>query len=296
MITLIAVFAIVTATMVVIRQLNAMTHDAVEEEGLANSWEKAVGNTHDLIGRTLLSAARPLTKVPSLLEIYNAPILRNLSKKLLSANLFGGDVKVFMAVQTVAAYTAAAGLLVAFTVESSLLRVVLTLVSAAVAAWPYATLSAKVKEREKLVNGALPHFADMLLIPISSGQNTLKALQFTAEGFDGPVADEVKRLVDAVRNNVGTTQEAYLAAGDRLGTQEAKQFMRILEAADTRGHKVAESIRKQAESLRTAAYQRRRAEMKRIPTKLVVTFAAHILPFIMILTLMPAFFAMSGAL
>jgi len=72
--------------------------------------------------------------------------------------------------------------------------------------------------------------------------------------------------------------------------------MAMLEQADTRGHKVAESIQKQAAQLRTAAYQRRRAELKKIPSKLVVLFAVHIIPFIMILTLLPAFSTMGAGL
>ncbi|MCP4792008.1 MAG: hypothetical protein GY882_01530 [Actinomycetia bacterium] len=295
MTTALMLFGIAAVVALIVTKL-AEKADAVEQDDRISAWERAAADNQNLVGRTMVSVARPLTRLQSLVEVYESRPFRAISTRLLTADLFGGDVAVFLAVQTVAVYFGTVGFGVAFFAADSLTRIVAALAGAIVAYYPWSLVKTRSDKRHDAVNDQLPHFADLLLIPVSAGKGVIEALAFTAERADGPVADEVETLLATIRARPAETREAFVATGDRLGTAEARAFMSTLEQAHTRGHAMGEMLAAQATSLRIAAYQRRRAVIKKVPSKLVVTFALHIVPFILTLTFLPAMLALGGGL
>jgi pilus assembly protein TadC len=134
----------------------------------------------------------------------------------------------------------------------------------------------------------LPDFAELLQMSLVTGMSVTTALEFTAAQFtDGPVVREVRWLLDTLTLRSMSTEDAYREVGVRIGSPEAVAFFNALGQAEVGGTKVVESIGRQAESLRLKAHQNRRAEIKKIPVKLVVAFALHFLPLIFVVTMLP---------
>lgn len=256
------------------------------------AWRRALEDEDSALGRLLLGVARPLTTVPDLEREAASDQWRSLRRKLAASGMFGGSVEVFLSVQAVALALAAAALAVAASVASAggdrVLVFGLLLGAFAVAAWPLSAVASKASRREEAVLESLPDFAELLQMPLSSGMGILPALAFTADRTSGPVAEQVRWLTSYVRTNPGEEKEAFDAAAERLGTPEARAFFASLYRAHVQGSRVMDLLSKQAEGLRQMAYQRTRARLKRLPIRLVLIFAIHLLPLVFILTLLPA--------
>lgn len=240
----------------------------------------------DGITRLLVRTARPFASLPVVHDQKSGPAGRWIQEQLLlSGDKFSGSVEVFIAVQTVAvlismlsAGLAAAGAVPWFIAAAGVLA----------AGLPVNTVMKASKSRTAEISAKLPEFAELLQMPLSAGNGVLTSLDFCAQRLRGVIADEVSNLLILIRTRSMTEAEAFVVCGERLGTSEAKAFFTTLLQAHLEGAKVVESIAAQADSLRKLHFERRRAEVKKLPVKFVFIFAAHMITSMMMLALAPA--------
>lgn len=259
----------------------------------AQAWQKAVDESSQL-GRILLSTSRPMRRLPSVYGSGESRQYRQLSKNLQSAQAFGGSVEVFLSYQALMALIGI-GVLAATITGAQTGGQVFAGTAAAIglAALPYNELSKKAKAREAAVARDLPEFAELLRMPLAAGIGVLEALRFTAARSDGVVSEEVRRLIKVRQTGVSDAQ-AFQEAGLRLGTPESEAFFITLLNAVTGGAKTVEQIASQATELRKIEFQRRRAEGKKLPVKMIGLMAAHFMPLLFVVVAIPTVMSLGG--
>jgi tight adherence protein C len=243
----------------------------------------------------LLKLARPVASTRAVQEAKRNPALRTLEERVRMSNSYGGSLEVFLSVQLVSLLLATAILLgVVGMGLTGFQRILGYLVAGAIALQPWNRVSGKAKARSIAVNEDLPIFVDLFLMPLASGLSLESALRFTVDYTDGPVATQVRWLLDTLQARTLSDEVAFRQAGQRLGTPEAAAFFTALSQAHIEGSKVVDTLHKQAEALRTQSHQLRRTRIKRIPVKMITAFALHFLPLLFIMTMVPLLVGLKG--
>lgn len=262
----------------------------------SKEWEAAREGTEGL-DRLFVRAAEPLANVPALYERSVSPQYRALQQRLYAAgNPFGGSVEVFLAVQVVAVLVALALLALTASVRGdTLVTVIGILMSVSLAGMPWTKVRKYAKNRVEEINATLPPFADLLQMPLTAGMGVLPALSFTTERLpDGIVKDEMESMLALQKSRSVTDAEAFMLAGERLGTPEAKAFFTALLQAQTQGMSVAANLEKQAEALRDKAFEQRRAKILKLDSKISVIVAVHLIPMVLGVALIPMFLSLGS--
>jgi len=259
------------------------------QQAATSAFTHAREQTTSLLDKTLIRAGRPFAGFDVTNPAAESPAYEALRYKLAAAgNPFAGSVNVFISTQIAAITIAAAiftGLLVTNTGGVTL--VITGIFAAALAYYPWQKVSDLGKKRTWLVNQSLPEFAELLLMPLSSGYGILPALDFTAGRTSGPVRDEVRLLLNILSSRSVPEREAFDAAGRRLGTAEAGAFFATLAQAHIDGTPAVSTIRAQAEHLRKVSYEKARERIKTLPNKLVVIMGVHLMPILFVVVLLP---------
>jgi len=243
----------------------------------------------------LLKLAKPLASTRAVQEAKRNPALRSLEERVRMANSYGGSLEVFLSVQLVSLLVASALLLGIVGMSlTGLVRILGFMIAGAVALQPWNRVSGKAKARSVAVNEDLPMFVDLFLMPLASGLSLESALRFTVDYTDGPVAVQVRWLLDTLQARTMSDEMAFRQAGLRLGTPEAAAFFTALSQAHIEGSKVVDTLHKQAEALRTQSHQMRRTRIKRIPVKMITAFALHFLPLLFMMTMVPLLVGLKG--
>ena len=261
----------------------------------AEVWVAARTSDDSQLGRLLLSVAQPVSVVVDLDPRTNT--YKALETKLAATGtgLFAGSVEVFVSVQVAAILISTGALaiipLLRLTGMSLLLAV---LMAGAVAAFPYNRVHELAGKRLAAVREELPEFAELLLMPVTSGYSIIPALDFTASRMHGVVADQVRTMLGLLASRAGSEAAIFEMTGQRLADPAAVTFFNTLYQSYTGGVKVADIIRAQAEQLRNQEHQRKRAQLKKLPNKLVFIIALHLLPFLFVVAFLPTLFAMGS--
>lgn len=264
--------------------------DPARSQGLEDAWARAVdAERSSVVGRVLLSVARPVANLPYVHLPAESPQYKALRQKLNAANgAYGGQVEIFLSVQIAAALLGSLILLGTVTSGASgMLLVVGAIVGLIVGVMPAHKVWDAAKKRADAVTTGLPEFAELLLMPLSSGYGVMPALDFTASRLQGPVAEEVRLMLSVLSSRARSESEAFMDCAERLGTPAAMSFFTALMQAYLDGVKVADNLRGQASALRKAAHERTRGRLKMLPNHLVFIIALHLLPMLFIVGLMP---------
>lgn len=250
-------------------------------------WESAISNERSAVGRILLQVARPISRSTFITRESSTPQWKALKRKLNASGAFSTDVEVFLSVQAACLILGLGSVAVVAQADSKGTLIAGLLFSFGVVAYPWNVVSKAANKRTAAVLDNLPDFAELLQMPLSAGMGIPPALRFTSERLAGPVAQEVARMLDVIRVNPSEESAAFIETGERLGVPEARAFFAALLQSHTEGASVSSNLARQAETLRSAAYQRRRAALKRLPVKLVLIIGMHFLPLLFILGLLP---------
>lgn len=264
-----------------------------EKPAQVQAWERAVAESSQL-GRILLSTSRPLARLPGIYGAGESRQYRQLTRKLQSAQVYSGNVEVFLAYQTLAIIAAGAILGSVMLAAEGRTGIVLgILVAVSVSALPYNEVTKASKKREDQVTESLPDFAELLRMPLASGVGVLEALRFTASRSDNIVSREVLRMLKVRQAGVADAQ-AFQEAGMRLGTPQAEAFFLTLLNGVTGGSKTVDQIGSQADELRQIEFQRRRFKGKQLPVKMIGAMAAHFMPLLFIVVTLPTLFSLGS--
>lgn len=166
----------------------------------------------------------------------------------------------------------------------------------ALGGWAVPVLRARrlAKRPQEAVRRSLPEVVDLLALAVGAGLTVPLAVAAVAGRAEGPVADELGRVVDAVARG-RRCADALDDAAHRLGPS-ARPVLAALAASERYGAPLAEALAVQAADVR--ADRRRRAEeaARRVPVRLLFPLVLCVLPAFGLLTVAPLLAGALGSL
>jgi Flp pilus assembly protein TadB len=242
----------------------------------------------EALDKVILRVARPLSGTLLVRQRGGGSATRSLEAMLKAGRTYGASLEIFISAAVACSLGAAGLLLLGLGLRFEGVNLLLcTGFASLLAAYPWNKVVSKARSRTAEINAALPDFIELLVMVLPS-TSPLPALAFTADRADGPVASEIRALVRTVSSRgVATDLEAFDMATERLATPEARTFVTTLKNAYLEGTPAIDSLVQQGEAMRRALFQRQRAQAKRMPTTLVIVFAMHFMPMLIVLALLP---------
>ena len=123
--------------------------------------------------------------------------------------------------------------------------------------FPRMWLKGKVKARQKQVIKALPDAMDLITTCVEAGLGLDAALARVAEKSDGPLADELTRMLRDIAMGK-LRREAMTELDERIGVEELSSFINSVIQAEQLGVGIAQVLRVQSDQLRTQSPAARR--------------------------------------
>jgi tight adherence protein C len=211
----------------------------------------------------------------------------DINAELRRAGVSGGlTAERFMAIRVAAPVL---GALAGFTLADGSRKIVLALVfGIAGVIIPRFLLSKAATRRADTIDGQMPHFVDQLAIAIEAGMSLDAALTYLQDATDGPLADELNRIMTELR--VGSSRKAALKSfADRVGSDNASAFVNAVLASDQLGSPLADILRAQAADFRHRRQMNAEERAQKAPVKMLFPIAIFILPVMFVVILAPAF-------
>lgn len=211
-----------------------------------------------------------------------ARIARSLDK---AGNPSGWTIERIMAAKAIAMVLAAlvAVLLLGFDLRSLLMAAL-----AAVAGFFLPDLlvyDRGVKRQQELTKG-LADALDMLTVCVQAGQGFDAAIMQVAKTVTGPIGGEFARVLSEMQ--IGKTRGAAFAAlGDRVSTQDVKNFVSALVQADRMGLPITDVLREQTKEMRIARRQRAEEKAQKVTVKILFPLLLCIFPALFIIIIGP---------
>jgi tight adherence protein C len=152
---------------------------------------------------------------------------------------------------------------------------------------PQFVLSKKVSARQEQILTALPYSIDILSISVEAGMGFDAAVGYTMRKIKGPLAEEFSKTLNEIR--LGKPRlEALDDLGNRTGVDDLKTFITAVVHASRLGGSITNTLRIQADSIRTRRRQRAQEQAMKAPIKIVFPLVLFIFPALFIVLLGPA--------
>jgi tight adherence protein C len=181
------------------------------------------------------------------------------------------------------------GLLAGLSLADGGRRIVLGVVFAGAAG--YLTgflLSRAASRRAAAIDAELPHFVDQLAIAIEAGMSFDAAISYLADASDGPLAEELHRIMTGLR--IGESRRAALRGfAERVGSENAIAFTNAVLSSEQLGSPLAGILRAQAADFRHRRQMHAEERAQKAPVKMLFPIAIFILPVMFLVILAPAF-------
>ena len=197
-------------------------------------------------------------------------------------------------------FTAGVGLLIAGLVYASLSgssKGLLSALAAGIAGFllPDVVLSRLAATRQLAITNSLPDTLDQLTICVEAGLGFDSAMARISKSGQGPLAQEIGRLLQDFRVGVPRT-EALDALLARTDVPELRQFVHAVVQAEIYGVPVSRVLRAQATEQREKRRFRAEERAMKLPVKVIFPLVFCILPVLFIVVISPAFINLSGGL
>jgi tight adherence protein C len=153
---------------------------------------------------------------------------------------------------------------------------------------PDVVLSRLATARQLTIANQLPDTLDQLSICVEAGLGFDAALARTARSGQGPLAEEIGRLLQELRVGVPRTEALSNVLG-RTDVPELRQFVHALVQAEAYGVPVSRVLRAQASEQREKRRFRAEERAMKLPVKVIFPLVFCILPTLFIVVLGPAF-------
>lgn len=149
--------------------------------------------------------------------------------------------------------------------------------------------------RSQRIEADLPHFVDQLAIAVEAGMGFDAALSYLLEASDGPLADEMRRVLTELR--VGESRRtAMRSLSERVGSDSVTAFANAVIASDQLGAPLGGILHSQAADLRHRRQMHAEERAQKAPVKMLLPMAIFFLPVIFVIILAPAFLGSHGLL
>jgi tight adherence protein C len=152
---------------------------------------------------------------------------------------------------------------------------------------PNLYLYQKAHERAERLQRDLPDAIDLLTISVESGLGFDAALQQVARNTEGPLAEELSRVMREMQIGQGRA-DALRAMGERSSVGDLRTFVGAMVQADSFGIPVAQVLRVQSAEMRVKRRQRAEEKAQQVPVKITIPLIFCILPTLFIAVMGPA--------
>jgi tight adherence protein C len=180
------------------------------------------------------------------------------------------------------------GLLFQLMLSSPAVKIVIVVVAVIVGFFaPNLYLYQKAHERADRLQRDLPDAIDLLTISVESGLGFDAALQQVARNTEGPLAEELSRVMREMQIGQGRA-DALRAMGERTNVGDLRTFVGAMVQADAFGIPVAQVLRVQSAEMRVKRRQRAEEKAQQVPVKITIPLIFCILPTLFIAVMGPA--------
>ena len=159
---------------------------------------------------------------------------------------------------------------------------------------PNLYLYQRTYERTELMQRELPDSIDLLTICVESGLGFDAAIQQVARSTEGPLADELNRMLHEMQIGMGRG-DALRALSERSNVADVRSFVGAMAQADAFGIPVAQVLRTQSHEMRVRRRQRAEQRAQQVPVKITVPLIFCILPCLFIAVMGPAAISIMGS-
>lgn len=240
-----------------------------------------------------------LRRLPALLARIHTTIWRKQSADDVGVQLLQAGVprrvtpELFMALRVA---LTGGGLIAGFTLAHGAGRFLFAfLLAFAGIYFPAFALSKIAAARADRIGAELPHFIDQLGIAIEAGMSFDAALNYLLQATDGPIADEMGRVLTELR--VGESRRnAMRNFAERVGSEDATAFANAVLASDQLGSPLSGILHAQAGDFRHRRQTSAEERAQKAPVKMLFPIVIFILPVMFVVILAPAFLGSHGIL
>lgn len=152
---------------------------------------------------------------------------------------------------------------------------------------PDLVLRAKASERQQQIRDALPDSLDQLTMTVDAGLAFEGALARTARAGEGPLADELIRVLQEMQIGVARS-DALRKLAERTDVPDLRTFVFSVVQSEEYGLPIAQILRVQAGELREKRKARAEERALKIPVKIIFPLVLCIFPTLFIVLLGPA--------
>lgn len=152
---------------------------------------------------------------------------------------------------------------------------------------PVGLLDRRADARNLLIRGAVSDTVDQLSVMVRAGLGIDAAIARAASSGEGPLAEELSRVMQDMRVGVGRGV-ALANLSERVNVPELRSVVTALAQAERLGVPVAQTLQIQATELRVKRRQMAEEQAMKLPVKILFPMVACILPALFIVLLGPA--------
>ncbi len=152
---------------------------------------------------------------------------------------------------------------------------------------PDIILQRTIEGRQTAIRRGLPDALDLLVVSVEAGIGFDGAMQKVVERKQGPLAEELGRVLEQVR--LGRARaEALREMARRTQVSDFVSFVAAVQQAESMGVSIAKVLRAQADAARKRRSERARETAAKLPVKLLFPLVFFIFPALFVVILGPA--------
>jgi tight adherence protein C len=161
-------------------------------------------------------------------------------------------------------------------------------VPAGALAWrvPDLVLARLARRTSAAADREIPVLLDLLAVATSAGLPPQLAFRRAVEAATGPLADELRSVVDA-SDLGGRWRDELIVAGDRLALPDLQRLLGALARTDSLGSSLAEEIEHLAADVREVRRAAVAQRARTAPVKMLFPLVFLVLPAFLLLTVVP---------
>ncbi len=152
---------------------------------------------------------------------------------------------------------------------------------------PNLYLYQKGYDRSARLQRELPDAIDLLTISVEAGLGFDAALQQVARNTEGPLSDELARVLREMQIGQGRAT-ALRGLADRTNVPDVRTFVGAMVQADAFGIPIAQVLRIQSHEIRVKRRQHAEEKAQQVPVKMTIPLIFCILPCLFIAVMGPA--------
>jgi tight adherence protein C len=222
---------------------------------------------------------------------------KELQLRLLQAGLYGMRPSRFLAIRVVSALAFGSfGIMYAHGAPNVGLKIMMFAGGPVLGfLLPDTLLSGRIRRRLDRTERECADMIDLLAITVQSGLGLDQALKVTADRLDGPLAEQVRLMLNEIR--VGQSRpEAMRRLAERAPTPTVRSFTRSMSQSESMGVSIGQTLKALAVDARSRKRLDAEERAQKAPIKMIFPLAACFFPGILVIAAGPGMLNLLKAL